>query len=151
MKKKTTILTGFLGAGKTTYLNHLIRSNPNIRYAIIENEFGEESIDGDLIIRSSDNIVELNNGCLCCSLNENLYDLLSDLHSRKDDFDELIIEATGIADPANIAEPFIIHPAVKNTFKLVNFVMTATNRYIYVLQLQLRTQKLTETNNQRTL
>ena len=84
MKKKTTILTGFLGAGKTTYLNHLIRSNPNIRYAIIENEFGEESIDGDLIIRSSDNIVELNNGCLCCSLNENLYDLLNELHSRKD-------------------------------------------------------------------
>jgi len=122
MKKKTTILTGFLGAGKTTYLNYLLQSNPNTRYAIIENEFGEESIDGELIIRSSDNIVELNNGCLCCSLNENLYDLLSELHYRKDEFDELIIEATGIADPANIAEPFITHPAVKNTFELVNTI-----------------------------
>ena len=120
--KKTTILTGFLGAGKTTYLNHLLKSNPNTKYAIIENEFGEVGIDGDLIIRSNDSIVEMNNGCLCCSLNENLYELLSDLHSRKDDFDELIIEATGIADPANIAEPFIIHPAVKNTFKLVNTI-----------------------------
>jgi len=122
MKKKTTILTGFLGAGKTTYLNHLVRSNPNIRYAIIENEFGEESIDGDLIIHTSSNIVELNNGCLCCSLNENLYDLLYDLDLRRDEFDELIIEATGIADPSNIAEPFITHPAVKNTFELVNTI-----------------------------
>ena len=122
MKKKTTILTGFLGAGKTTYLNHLIQSNPNIKYAIVENEFGEQNIDNDLIIRTVDDIVELNNGCLCCSLNDNLYDLLSDLHFKKDEFDELIIEATGIADPAGIAEPFITHPAVKKTFELVNTI-----------------------------
>jgi G3E family GTPase len=123
MKKKTTILTGFLGAGKTTYLNHLIKSNPNKRFAIIENEFGEESIDGDLIVHSSDeDIVELNNGCLCCTLNENLYDILSDFHLRRDEFDELIIEATGIADPAAIAEPFFMHPAVKKTFELAHVV-----------------------------
>jgi G3E family GTPase len=122
LMKKTTILTGFLGAGKTTYLNHLLKSNPNTKYAIIENEFGEQSIDGDLIVRATDNIVEMNNGCLCCSLNEGLYDLLSDLHLRKDDFDELIIEATGIADPAGIAEPFLTNPAVKNTFKLINTI-----------------------------
>lgn len=122
MLKKTTILTGFLGAGKTTYLNHLLKSNPNTKYAIIENEFGEVGIDGDLIIRSNDSIVEMNNGCLCCSLNENLYELLSDLHSRKDDFDELIIEATGIADPAAIAEPFLTHPAVKKSFELIHTI-----------------------------
>ncbi len=122
MKKKTTILTGFLGAGKTTYLNHLLKSNPNTKYAIIENEFGEQSIDGDLIVRTTDNIVEMNNGCLCCSLNEGLYDLLSDLHLRKDDFDELIIEATGVADSAGIAAPFLTHPAVKNTFELANTI-----------------------------
>lgn len=122
MKKKTTILTGFLGAGKTTYLNFLLKSNPDTNYAIIENEFGQESIDSDLIIRSSDSIVELNNGCLCCSLNDNLYDLLNDLYLRKDDFDELIIEATGIADPAGVAEPFLNHPAVKNTFELTNTI-----------------------------
>jgi G3E family GTPase len=120
--KKTTILTGFLGAGKTTYLNYLLKSHPNTKYAIIENEFGEQSIDGDLIVRAKDNIVEMNNGCLCCSLNEGLYDLLSDLHLRKDDFDELIIEATGVADPAGIAEPFLTHPAVKNTFELANTI-----------------------------
>ena len=120
--KKTTILTGFLGTGKTTYLNHLLKTNPNTKYAIIENEFGEQSIDGDIIIQATDNIVEMNNGCLCCSLNEGLYDLLSDLHLRKDEFDELIIEATGVADPAGIAEPFLTHPAVKKTFELVNTI-----------------------------
>lgn len=122
MLKKTSILTGFLGAGKTTYLNHLIKNKPSRRYAIIENEFGDQSIDGELIIRSDESIVEMNNGCLCCSLNDNLYDLLSDLHYRKDEFDELVIEATGVADPAGIAEPFLIHPAVKKTFQLKNVI-----------------------------
>ena len=114
----TTILTGFLGAGKTTYLNHILKSKPDTRFAIIENEFGEESIDGDLIVRSSDDIVEMNNGCLCCTLNENLYELLNELYTRADEFDELIIEATGVADPAGISEPFLIHPAVKKRFQL---------------------------------
>lgn len=116
--KNTIILTGFLGSGKTTYLNHILKRNPEKKYAVIENEFGEQSIDSELIIRSSDDIVELNNGCLCCTLNNNLYDILNSLDERKDEFDELIIEATGIADPAGIAEPFIIHPAVKKDFKL---------------------------------
>lgn len=122
MKKKTTILTGFLGAGKTTYLNYLLKSNPKRKYAIIENEFGAESIDGDLIIQSENKIVEMNNGCLCCSLNEGLYELLSDFHLRKDDFDELIIEATGVADPAGIAAPFLTHPAIQNTFELTSTI-----------------------------
>lgn len=122
MLKKTTILTGFLGAGKTTYLNHLLKSNPNTKYAVIENEFGKESIDGDLIVRTPDNIIEMNNGCLCCSLNEGLYDLLNDFYLRKDEFDELIIEATGVADPAPIAEPFLTHAGVKSSFNLTNTI-----------------------------
>ncbi len=122
MKKKTTILTGFLGAGKTTFLNHLITNKTDVKYAIIENEIREQNIDNDLIIRSSDDIVELKNGCLCCSLNDSLYEILSELYHRKDDFDELIIEATGITDPASIAEHFLIHPDVKKTFKLVNTI-----------------------------
>ncbi|TVR14320.1 MAG: GTP-binding protein [Balneolaceae bacterium] len=120
--KKTTILTGFLGAGKTTYLNYLIKKKPNTRFAIIENEYGEQSIDGDLIIRSDDNTVEMNNGCLCCTLNENLYELLNDLYERREKFDELIIEATGVADPAGIAEPFLTHPAIKNAFELQRII-----------------------------
>ena len=116
--KSVTILTGFLGAGKTSYLNHLIKSNPNVRYAIIENEYGEVGIDSELIIRAEDGIVEMNNGCLCCTLNDNLYDILNDLHERRDDFDEIIIEATGVADPAGLAAPFLSHPLIKEHFPL---------------------------------
>ena len=120
--KPTTILTGFLGAGKTTYLNHLLDSRPNIKYAIIENEYGEQSIDSELIIRADDSIMELNNGCLCCTLNDNLYDILNTLFDRRDDYDEIIIEATGVANPAGLAEPFIIHPAIKKQFPLTSII-----------------------------
>lgn len=116
--KPVTILTGFLGAGKTTYLNHMIQSSPKKRYAIIENEYGEQGIDSELIFRPEDGIVELNNGCLCCTLNDNLYDILNDLFDRRDDFDEVIIEATGVADPAGLAEPFVSHPMIKEHFPL---------------------------------
>ena len=116
--KPVTILTGFLGAGKTTYLNHLLTQQPNTRYAIIENEFGEQGIDGELVVRPEETIVELNNGCLCCTLNDNLYDILNDLFERRADFDEIIIEATGIADPTGLAEPFIVHPLIKEQFPL---------------------------------
>tara|TARA_B100001109_G_scaffold255859_1_gene261747 strand:+ start:7013 stop:8047 length:1035 start_codon:yes stop_codon:yes gene_type:complete len=122
MNKPVRIITGFLGAGKTTYLNHLIKANPNKRYAIIENEFGEKSIDSELIFRPEDGIVELNNGCLCCTLNDNLYDILNDLFDRREDFDEVIIEATGVADPAGLAEPFLTHPLIKEHFPLLGTI-----------------------------
>ncbi|WNJ19166.1 GTP-binding protein [Pontibacter sp. G13] len=115
-QKPVTILTGFLGAGKTTFLNHLLKQNEGKRYAIIENEFGEQGIDGDLVVRPDETIVEMNNGCLCCTLNDNLYDILNDLFDRRDDFDEIIIEATGVADPTGLAEPFVAHPLVKKHF-----------------------------------
>tara|TARA_B100000683_G_scaffold125849_2_gene123484 strand:+ start:1261 stop:2280 length:1020 start_codon:yes stop_codon:yes gene_type:complete len=118
MKKPVTILTGFLGAGKTTFLNHLLEQNKDTRYAIIENEFGERGIDNELVIRPNESIVELNNGCLCCSINDNLYEILNELHERKDQFDELIIEATGVADPRGLAEPFIAHPLIKKHFPI---------------------------------
>lgn len=120
--KPTTILTGFLGAGKTTYLNHLLKTNPDTRYAIIENEFGEQNIDSDLIIRAEDGIVELNNGCLCCTLNENLFDILNTLFDRKEEYDELIIEATGVANPVGLAEPFVMHPAIKSFFPISSII-----------------------------
>ena len=120
--KPTTILTGFLGAGKTTYLNHLLESKPDRKYAIIENEYGEQSIDSDLILRAEDDIVELNNGCLCCTLNDNLYDILNTLFDRRSEYDEIIIEATGVANPVGLAEPFIVHPAIKKQFPLTRIV-----------------------------
>ncbi|MEO0474222.1 MAG: GTP-binding protein [Bacteroidota bacterium] len=120
--KPTTILTGFLGAGKTTYLNFLLTKKSRTRYAIIENEYGEQSIDSDLIIRAEDEIVELNNGCLCCTLNENLYEILNSLFDRRDEYDEIVIEATGVANPAGLAEPFVSHPAIKQHFPLTNII-----------------------------
>ena len=120
--KPVTILTGFLGSGKTTYLNYLLQNQPDKKFAIIENEFGEQSIDSDLIIRAEDDIVELNNGCLCCTLNDNLYDILNTLFDRRFEYDEVVIEATGVADPTGLAEPFIIHPAIKNQFPIKNII-----------------------------
>ncbi|CAM4376308.1 GTPase, G3E family [Pedobacter westerhofensis] len=116
--KEVTLLTGFLGAGKTTVLNAVIAKKKDTRFAIIENEIGEESIDAGLILKSEDDIMELNNGCLCCTLNDNIYELLNNLWDRRDSWDHLIIEATGIADPANIAHPFLTSDNVKRGFDL---------------------------------
>ena len=116
--RPVTILTGFLGAGKTTFLNDLLQRNPNKKYAIIENEYGKESIDSELILRAEDGIIELNNGCLCCTLNENLYDILNTLHQRREEYDEVIIEATGVADPRGLADPFLNNYSIKKQFPL---------------------------------
>ncbi len=122
MPKDVTILTGFLGAGKTTLLNALMNTRPHTRFALIENEFGKEGIDGDMVIRPDVDIVELSNGCLCCSLNDDLLTVLEELNDRSDRFDELIIETTGIADPANVALPFLMLPAVQRDFSLKRVV-----------------------------
>lgn len=118
MAKDVTLLTGFLGSGKTTLLNALLADRPTTRFALIENEFGEEGIDGGLIVRPDVDITELSNGCLCCSLNNELLDVLEALYDRRDSFDELIIETTGIADPANVAVPFLMLPMVQREFPL---------------------------------
>jgi G3E family GTPase len=116
--KDVTLLTGFLGAGKPTVLNAIIEQMKSTRFAIIENEIGAESIDAGLIIRGDGDIVELNNGCLCCTLNDNLYDILNNLWTKRNTWDHLIIEATGIADPANIAQPFLTVDQVKRGYEL---------------------------------
>lgn len=135
--KPVTILTGFLGAGKTTLLNEIINNKKEIRFAIVENEIGEESIDAELIIKNKDDILEINNGCLCCTLNDNLYDIINSLWKKKAEWDEVIIEATGIADPANIAYPFLINPQIKEIFNLI--------RVVCVVDAQLIENQLKET------
>ena len=112
------ILTGFLGAGKTTFINHYMKSNPGKRFGIIENEFGKENIDSKLLVKTEMPVVEMTNGCICCSINEELYDALNYFYEKREEFDELIIEATGIADPSTVAEPFLIHEGVKREFVL---------------------------------
>ncbi len=122
MSKPVTILTGFLGAGKTTFLNQVIAQRADTKFAIVENEFGEAGIDGELIINPNNEIFELNNGCLCCSLNEGIYDILNELSTKTDQFDELIIETTGIADPANVAIPFFSLSEIKKDFPVKRIV-----------------------------
>lgn len=113
-----TILTGFLGSGKTTLLNNLIGKHPEKKFAIIENEFGDINIDNDLVKGEEDSIFELSNGCVCCTLNDELVTVLRDLlHSGKE-FNHLIIETTGMAEPSGVAETFVSDPGIQSVFRL---------------------------------
>lgn len=113
-----TILTGFLGAGKTTVLNHLISTNPNTKFAIIENEFGDIGIDNELVVGADSGIFEMSNGCICCTLNGELVQTLVDLVNGEHEFDHLIVETTGIAEPDGVAAAFVAEPAIQSRFRL---------------------------------
>ncbi len=102
-----TIITGFLGSGKTTLLNHILIQQQGLKTAVLVNEFGEIGIDNELIISSDDDIVELNNGCICCTINEDLVKTVHKILERKEKIDYLIVETTGIADPLPIAVTFL--------------------------------------------
>lgn len=113
-----TILTGFLGAGKTTVLNHLIETNPTTKFAIIENEFGDVGIDNELVVGADSGIFEMSNGCICCTLNGELVQTLVDLVNGEHEFDHLIVETTGIAEPDGVAAAFVAEPAIQSRFRL---------------------------------
>ncbi|MEO1438703.1 MAG: GTP-binding protein, partial [Bacteroidota bacterium] len=113
-----TLLTGFLGTGKTTLLNRIIQERPSTRFAIIENEFGDINIDRELVVELEDCVFELSNGCICCTLNDGLTETLVNLIKRKADFDHLLIETTGVAEPDGIATTFLSHPDVQQHFRL---------------------------------
>lgn len=115
-KVPVTLITGFLGSGKTSLLNHLLSSNPNTRFAIVENEFGEIPIDGQLVVSQTSGIFELSNGCLCCSLDREWMETALKLADKADDFDHLLIETTGMADPAPVLAPFISVPYLQKRF-----------------------------------
>jgi len=126
----TTIISGFLGSGKTTFLNAIINEINTKKFAIIENEFGEIGIDQDLIIKTEDNLFEMTNGCICCSLSEDFYKILSKLYKRINDFDELLIETTGIADPSSVALPFIDPNQYANIFPLKKIICIVDAQFI---------------------
>lgn len=113
-----TILTGFLGCGKTTFLNEWIAYNRPRKLAVIENEFGDIPIDGELVMNADSNVFTLADGCLCCSLSGDMIRLLEDLLNQEESFDELMIETTGIADPAGIAAPFFADYFLEKHFTL---------------------------------
>jgi G3E family GTPase len=117
-KIPVTVLTGYLGAGKTTLLNRILSEEHGKRYAVIVNEFGEIGIDNDLIVGADEEVFEMNNGCVCCTVRGDLIRVLSGLMKRKGGFDAIIIETTGLADPGPVAQTFFVDEDVKARTKL---------------------------------
>ncbi|MBC8004959.1 MAG: GTP-binding protein, partial [Verrucomicrobia bacterium] len=120
-----TIITGFLGAGKTNLLNKLISKHPEKRFAIIENEFGVTGIDGALIASAPDTIFELNNGCICCSLGEDFLFTLENILGSNYEFDYLLVETTGIADPSSIIDAFVSGESIQTKFCIDSVICVA--------------------------
>ncbi len=113
-----TVLTGYLGSGKTTLLNRILSENHGKRYAVIVNEFGEIGIDNDLIVESDEEIYEMNNGCVCCTVRGDLIRVVEGLMRRPGRFDAIVVETTGLADPAPVAQTFFMDDDVRSKTKL---------------------------------
>src|SRR5437879_13513970 len=113
-----TVLTGFLGSGKTTLLNSILTVEHGKRIAVIENEFGEVGVDQDLVIGAEEEIFEMNNGCICCTVRGDLIRILGNLMKRKDKFDYILVETTGMADPGPVAQTFFIDDEMQEKLKL---------------------------------
>jgi len=107
-KIPVTVLTGYLGAGKTTLLNRILSEDHGKKYAVIVNEFGEIGIDNDLVVGADEEVFEMNNGCVCCTVRGDLIRVLSGLMKRKGGFDAIIVETTGLADPGPVAQTFFM-------------------------------------------
>jgi G3E family GTPase len=117
-----TVLTGYLGAGKTTLLNRVLTGEHGKRYAVIVNEFGEIGIDNELIVNADEEVFEMNNGCICCTVRGDLIRIIGNLLKRKDHFDAILIETTGLADPAPVAQTFFVDDDVRRRAKLDSIV-----------------------------
>lgn len=125
-----TLLTGYLGAGKTTLLNRILTENHGQRYAVIVNEFGEVGIDNDLLVESDEEIFEMNNGCICCTVRGDLIRTVQNLMKRKSAFDAIIVETTGVADPAPVAQTFFMDDDVRAAAKLDAVVAVVDARHV---------------------
>jgi G3E family GTPase len=112
-KTPVTVLTGYLGAGKTTLLNRILTEDHGKRYAVIVNEFGEVGIDNDLVVGADEEVFEMNNGCVCCTVRGDLIRVLSGLMKRKGGFDAIVVETTGLADPGPVAQTFFVDDDVR--------------------------------------
>jgi G3E family GTPase len=125
-----TVLTGYLGAGKTTLLNRILSENHGRRYAVIVNEFGEIGIDNDLIVDADEEVFEMNNGCICCTVRGDLIRIIQGLMKRKETFDAIVIETTGLADPAPVAQTFFVDDDVRARASLDAIVTVVDARHI---------------------
>jgi len=125
-----TILTGFLGAGKTTLLNRILKEDHGHKIAVIENEFGESGVDGEILERTEEQIVEMNNGCICCTVRGDLIRILGELREKRDQgklkFDRVVIETTGMADPGPVAQTFFTDEEIGNYY-LLDSILTVVD------------------------
>ncbi|WP_029009412.1 CobW family GTP-binding protein [Azospirillum halopraeferens] len=120
-----TVLTGYLGAGKTTLLNRILSEPHGKRFAVIVNEFGEIGIDNELVVGADEEVFEMNNGCICCTVRGDLIRIINGLLKRKGGFDGILIETTGLADPAPVAQTFFVDPDVSTRTRLDAIVTVA--------------------------
>jgi len=125
-----TVLTGFLGAGKTTLLNRILTDQHGKKIAVIENEFGEVGVDNQLVIQGDEEIFEMNNGCLCCTVRGDLLRILGRLMKRRDRLDAILIETTGLANPAPVAQTFFTDPEMREQFRLDAIVTVVDAKHI---------------------
>jgi len=129
-KVPVTVLTGYLGAGKTTLLNRILSEPHGKKYAVIVNEFGEIGIDNDLVVGVDEEVFEMNNGCICCTVRGDLVRILDGLMRRKGKFDAVIVETTGLADPAPVAQTFFIDENIGRKTRLDAVVTVADARWL---------------------
>lgn len=127
-----TVLSGYLGAGKTTLLNRILSEDHGKRYAVIVNEFGDVGIDNDLVVDVDEEIFEMNNGCICCTVRSDLIRIIDGLMKRRDHFDAILIETTGLADPAPVAQTFFIDDEVKSKTRLDAIVAVVDAKHLLV-------------------
>ncbi|MCK6544980.1 GTP-binding protein [Myxococcota bacterium] len=132
MTKKipVTVLTGFLGSGKTTLLNRVLTEQHGQRIAVIENEFGEIGIDQALVVRADEEVFEMNNGCICCTVRGDLIRILGNLMKRRDKFDRVLVETTGLADPSPVAQTFFVDDDVRESFELDGIVTLVDAKHV---------------------
>jgi G3E family GTPase len=129
-KIPVTVLTGYLGAGKTTLLNRILSEPHGKKFAVIVNEFGEIGIDNDLVVNADEEVFEMNNGCICCTVRGDLVRIIDGLMRRKGKFDAIIVETTGLADPAPVAQTFFMDEAVGSKTKLNAVVTVADAKWL---------------------
>jgi G3E family GTPase len=125
-----TVLTGFLGSGKTTLLNRILTEHHGQRIAVIENELGEIGIDQALVIKADEEIFEMNNGCICCTVRGDLIRVLGNLRKRRDRFDRIVVETTGMANPGPVAQTFFVDEDVQADFKLDGIVTLVDAKHL---------------------
>jgi|UniRef100_A0A8J4H9X2 G3E family GTPase len=125
-----TVLTGYLGAGKTTLLNRILSENHGKRYAVVINEFGELGVDNDLVVDTDEEVFEMNNGCICCTVRGDLIRILGGLMKRRGKFDGIIIETTGLADPAPVAQTFFVDELVREKTRLDAIVTVVDAKHL---------------------